>query len=278
MLTAPLDKLRNAKDLPSVWTKEHTKAVRKLKFALTQAPVLDIPNLNHPKRLVTDSSGFGVAACLFQVINGEIKYLGFVARSLSKTEQNWGSTKRELNAVCYGFVRFRQWLLGKHFHLLVDNKALLFLNSQEKISNAIHNWYETIFEMDFDITFCDGIRNILADHLSRLFVPEELEGEQTSPKKSKSKNTKKGKGKKIPFKSTRTKHVTKPLLTLNYVSVKPELDNEFKLHSTNSDKNNSESKLSVSENSEVKLSATAPNKDNEIKLCTLFNRRQKVQT
>ncbi len=81
----------------------------------------------------------------------------------------WGSTKRELLAVVYAFKKYRQWLWGKKFHLYVDNKGLLYLHSQEKLTRMIENFYETIFELDFDITFCAGIHNILADRLSRIF-------------------------------------------------------------------------------------------------------------
>ena len=32
-----------------------------------------------------------------------------------------------------------------------------------------------IYEFDFDITFCAGVRNILADHLSRLLYPDDAD-------------------------------------------------------------------------------------------------------
>ncbi|CEP10676.1 hypothetical protein [Parasitella parasitica] len=36
----------------------------------------------------------------------------------------------------------------------------------------IKNFYETIFEFDFHITYTSGMDNILADCLSRIFVPD----------------------------------------------------------------------------------------------------------
>jgi hypothetical protein len=170
-LTAPLDKLRNAHDITKVWKPEHTALMKQLQELLVSSAVLSVPNLQYPICVVTDSSAYAIGAAMYQVINNKIKYLGFIARSLGPSEQRWGSSKRELAAVVYAFKKFHQWLYGRRFHLFVDNRGILFLHSQPKLDRMVENYYDTIFEMDFDITFCSGINNILADTLSRLFWP-----------------------------------------------------------------------------------------------------------
>lgn len=57
----------------------------------------------------------------------------------------------------------------------------MYLHSQEKLSRMVENFYETIFEFDFDITYTSGMDNILADRLSRIFAPgtKKLEGSDT---------------------------------------------------------------------------------------------------
>lgn len=130
MLTAPLHKLKNEKNLAAVWTDAHTRVLRNLQMALVNAPVISVPNTKYPYCVVTDSSAFGIAGVLYQVINNNIKYLGFMARSLSPSERNYGSSQRELLAVIYTFEKFKQWLMGRHFHLFTDNMALLYLHSQ----------------------------------------------------------------------------------------------------------------------------------------------------
>ena len=186
-LTAPLDCLRNETNIQKVWTTEHSAALKKLQFALANAPVLSVPNLKYEFCVVTDASAFGISACLYQVIKNKIYYMGFAARSLTPSERKWGSSKRELLAVVYAFTKYRKWLLGRHFNLFVDNKALLYLHSQEKINRMIENWYETIFELDYTVNYCSGIRNILADRLSRLFISDastKLEGGNIGIKKT----------------------------------------------------------------------------------------------
>jgi hypothetical protein len=142
--------------------------MNQLKEALVNAPVINVPNLKYPFHVVTDASDYGIGGCLYQVIKDEIKYIGFVARTLTPTERRYGSTRRELLAVLYSFTKWRKWLYGKHFHLFVDNKALLEINKKEakRANRIIESYYETIFEMDFDVTYCAGMRNILADRLS----------------------------------------------------------------------------------------------------------------
>jgi hypothetical protein len=180
-LTAPLDAIKNATDISTVWTKEHTIAMTKIQQLLVSSPVISAPNLHYAFCLVTDSSAYGIGACLYQVINKQIFYNGFVARKISPSERRYGSTKRELLAVVYAFTKFRQWLWGQKFHLFLDNRGLLYLHSQEKLSRMIENFYEAIFEFDFDITYTSGMSNILADRLSRIFVPgtKKLEGNGT---------------------------------------------------------------------------------------------------
>ena len=177
-LTAPLDAIKNSPDINKVWKDEHTILMQKIQQLLVNAPVLSAPDMAHDMYLVTDSSAYGIGACLYQVKKKRIYYLGFIARKLTSCEMRWGSTKRELLAVVYAFKKYRQWLWGKKFHLFVDNKGLLFLHSQEKLTRMIENFYETIFELDFDITFCAGMHNILADRLSRIFEhgTKKLEG------------------------------------------------------------------------------------------------------
>ncbi|CEP12812.1 hypothetical protein [Parasitella parasitica] len=174
-LTAPLHKLRNVPNIKAVWTQDHSNIMHQLQQLLVNAPVLSTPNLKYDMCLATDSSAFGIRAALCQVIHNKVYYIGFVARRLAPSETRWGSSKREFAAVAYAFQRFHQLLYGRRcFHLFVDNTGILYLHSKEKINRMIENFYETIYEMDFDITYCMGMKNILADQLSRIFWPNLL--------------------------------------------------------------------------------------------------------
>ena len=125
--------------------------------------------------MATDASNVGIGAVLYQVINNEKRYISFLARSLTKSERSYSTTKRELLAVVFALKRFHQYLWGNYFILFTDHRALTYLHTQ-KIANAMMiNWLDTIIEYNFDIVHLPGVDNVLPDALSRLFsVVDEL--------------------------------------------------------------------------------------------------------
>ena len=66
---------------------------------LVSSAVLSVPNLHYTICVVTDSSACAIGVAMYQVVANKIKYTGFITRSLSPSEQKWGSSKRELAAV-----------------------------------------------------------------------------------------------------------------------------------------------------------------------------------
>lgn len=183
-LSAPLDELRNAGKLTRLWTPRHEKAFESLIAILMTKPVLKFPDLRHPFRVATDASNVGIGAALYQVIDGQTRHIGFMARSLSKSERNYSVTKRELLAVVFALQKFHKYLWGQKFTLYTDHRALTYLHTQ-RIANAMMiNWLDTLLKYDFDIVHLPGLSNILPDQLSRLFPDEkELEGDNTRPVK-----------------------------------------------------------------------------------------------
>jgi transposase InsO family protein len=172
-LMAPLDALRNEKSLDKIWNNTHETAFNNLKKALLNDTVISYPDFNHPFYVATDASNVGVGTVLYQKINGEIKYISMMAKSLSSSERNYSATKRELLAVVYALKKFHKYLFATHFFLYTDHKALTYLHTQ-KIANAMMiNWLDVILQYDFKVVHLPGIDNILPDTLSRLFEAEE---------------------------------------------------------------------------------------------------------
>ena len=170
-LMRPLDHLRNACSLDGLWTIKHTEAFERLKEALTRAPVLSNVDMNHDIHLATDASSTSIGGMLFQVIDNQYRYIGFVARALTSSEKNYGTTKRELLAIVYCLQKWRHWLWGlrKPFTVYTDHRALTFLHTQPVASPMIVNWYDIIGDYSFKVAHIPGIQNLLPDYLSRLF-------------------------------------------------------------------------------------------------------------
>ncbi|KAL1254821.1 hypothetical protein QQF64_012882 [Cirrhinus molitorella] len=97
------------------WTSESQQAFDKLKELLTTAPILGYPMDSGDLILDTDASNFGIGAVLSQLQQGEERVLAYGSRSLTSTEQNYCTTRRELLAEVEFTTHFRQYLLGRSF-------------------------------------------------------------------------------------------------------------------------------------------------------------------
>ena len=80
-----LDHLRGFGQFDEHWTFKHTDAFERLKEMLSRAPILSNVDMNQPLHLATDASSDSISGMLFQVINNQYRYIGFVARALSQS-------------------------------------------------------------------------------------------------------------------------------------------------------------------------------------------------
>ncbi|GFU73536.1 retrovirus-related Pol polyprotein from transposon 297 [Trichonephila clavipes] len=73
------------------WSTETQDAFDKIKRALTEAPVLQLPKFKEQFNLFTDASGVGIGAVLSQ----NLRPIAFASRTLNKAERNYTVTERE---------------------------------------------------------------------------------------------------------------------------------------------------------------------------------------
>ena len=186
-VTAPLDRIRR-KDVKQNWGKYQQQAWDKILKLLEMAPILRFPEFGKKFFLATDASKRGLGAVLFQEMeNGEKAYISFQARALRKYEGNYPVSKLEVLAVIFALRKFRYYLLGRRFTLFTDHMALTSLFSAKKTNPAIMmRWLEIILEYDFSVIHLPGVKNVLPDHLSRIFriqlTPTIKTGEVLNPK------------------------------------------------------------------------------------------------
>lgn len=101
-IASPLTKL-TCKNGKFVWNREFQKAFELLKQKSVSAPILSYPQKEGKFILDTDASLYGIGAVLsqIQIENGEEieKVIAYASKTLSKSEQNYCTTYRELLAV-----------------------------------------------------------------------------------------------------------------------------------------------------------------------------------
>lgn len=162
--------LLQSKFVKFAWTPSCEKAFIELKKALSTAPVLISPNFNELFFVQTDASDVGIGAVLAQMQDGFDHPVAYASRSLNRQERNYSTTDKECLAVVFAVRQFRQYLLGKKFHLYTDHAALQFIHQMNK-SKDMHKRYARyqleLQEFTFDAFHRAGKRNANADALSR---------------------------------------------------------------------------------------------------------------
>jgi len=88
------------------WKEDATRAFRNLKQAMTQPPVLSLPDLNKSFMVETDASGSGIGAVLMQ----EGHPISFISKSLGPQQQALSTYEREMLAILHAVTKWRHYL------------------------------------------------------------------------------------------------------------------------------------------------------------------------
>jgi hypothetical protein len=101
------------------WTVEMNQSFNKLKKMVASASALKIPDHKKDFTLITDCSEVGAGGVLTQVDdNGQVAAVAYFHHTLSKAEQRYGATDKELLAVVLAMRRFRIYLSKNSLWLL----------------------------------------------------------------------------------------------------------------------------------------------------------------
>jgi hypothetical protein len=105
IISKPLTSLLK-KDNLFVWTKLADQSFRALKIALTQTPVLAIPNFAKPFTIETDASGGGVGAVLQQ----EGHPVAYISQALGPKNLGLSTYEKECLAILFAIEQWRPYL------------------------------------------------------------------------------------------------------------------------------------------------------------------------
>ena len=116
--------------------------------------------------------------------DNEIRVVAYPSRSLRPSEKSmrdYSSAKIELMALKWSVCdKFKDYLLGSKFTVFTDNNPLCYIKSS-KLGAAQIRWLSELTLYDFDIVYCTGKSNLVADALSRHpEVEEEIKKEVPS--------------------------------------------------------------------------------------------------
>jgi hypothetical protein len=147
------------------WVSRSTEAFEKLKMAMTQAPVLAVPDFSKQFVVETDACDSGVGAVLTQ----EGHPIAFMSKSMPNRSKALSTYDKEMLAIVLAIDKWRPYLLGRRFLVRTDHRSLKFLLGQRITTPNQQKWIAKVLGYDFDIEYKKGLENKAADALSRKF-------------------------------------------------------------------------------------------------------------
>ncbi|MBW0555112.1 hypothetical protein O181_094827 [Austropuccinia psidii MF-1] len=154
-------------------TQERIEAYEKIRKALTEAPLLLMPDWNIPFKLYIDACGDGLGAALhqFQIIDykptdGPVCY---ISRQIKPTEAIYGAIQMEFLCLVWALEKFHYYLNGRVFEVITDCHAMKSLLNMKTPNRNMLRWQMTIQEYRGNMTIVHKAGNIHknADGLSR---------------------------------------------------------------------------------------------------------------
>ena len=121
-LTRPLRALLKA-DVACFWEEPQQASLEKLKRALLSLPVLRLFDPSLPVVVSVDASSIGIGAVLLQ--GGQP--IAYSSTTITKTQKRYFQIEKELLAVQFGLLRFRQYVYGQSLIVDSDHKPLVGL-------------------------------------------------------------------------------------------------------------------------------------------------------
>ena len=170
-----LDLLKKGKKF--TWTPELDRCFQEVKNLFVDTVILRFPKLNKLYFLQCDASNFAYGGQLYQLDEeGKIGVIAFTSKTFKGAEKNYFTTEKELLSIIRCLEKFWIYVLGQPLTIIIDNKAIVFMNKCHLNNSRITRWILSIQEYNFDIIYCKGKENIIADTLSR--YPEDVTEEK----------------------------------------------------------------------------------------------------
>ena len=149
------------------WDAESNESFQTLKTALTQKPILRLPNFEKQFVLQTDASDSGLGAVLLQEHDGVNMPVMYISRKLNAAETRYSTIERECLALFWATKRLHVYLYGTEFILEIDHQPLAFVNRSNINNDRVMRWALHLQMYRYQVRIVKGSANTTAALLSR---------------------------------------------------------------------------------------------------------------
>ena len=144
------------------------KCIDTIKEKLTTEPILRHADFTKPFILKTDASGQGFGAVLMQkATNGMPHVIAYASTGLSISQKKLKGPQLEAAGACWAMNYFRQYLIGSHFTLQVDQEVMKYIKSRSEPHGTIAPFAIESQEFEYTVEHVKGKAHQLPDFLSR---------------------------------------------------------------------------------------------------------------
>ncbi|KAM2498526.1 hypothetical protein PS1_040776 [Malus domestica] len=162
VIALPLTRL-TLKDVKFEWDDNCEQNFQQLKYYLTHAPVLALPDDSGNYEVYSDASLNGLGCVLMQ--HGRV--IAYASRQLKPHEKNYPTHDLELAAIVFALKIWRHYLYGEKCKIFTDHKSLQYLFTQRDLNLRQRRWIELLSDYDCTIEYHPSRANAMADALSR---------------------------------------------------------------------------------------------------------------
>ncbi|MBW0483880.1 hypothetical protein O181_023595 [Austropuccinia psidii MF-1] len=145
-------------------TQERIEAYEKIRKALTEAPLLLMPDWNIPFKLYLDACGDGLGAALHQVqiidnkpTEGPVCY---ISSQIKLTEARYGASQMECLFLVWELEELHYYLDGSVFEVITDYNTMKSLLKMKTPNRHMLRWQTAIQEYRGDMIIVHESGNI----------------------------------------------------------------------------------------------------------------------
>ena len=161
------------KDVEFKWMPECENCFQILKEFLQQAPILRYPDPQASYTLYTDASKYTYAGVLTQHNNGMDYPITYISGLFCGSQLNWATLTKEAYAIYMSVKKLSFYIDTAKITVKSDHLPLKKFLEKNTLNSKVNNWAVELESQNITFEYIPGIRNTLADTLSRLIEMDE---------------------------------------------------------------------------------------------------------